>query len=87
MTRKDNMPLMVFAALLGIQRRRAAMVFVWLSIAIAAAALLASAALVVQSDWAMSLLPFVASIGSLAIAWWYWYAIKWVDNHSSWEKA
>lgn len=87
MTRKDDMPLTVYAALLGIQRRRAAMVFVWLCIAIAAAALLASAILIVQSDWAMSLFPFAASIGFLAITWWYWYAIKWVDRHSSWEKA
>lgn len=85
MTRKDNMPLMVYAALLGIRHRRAAMACVWLCIAIAAAALLTTAVLVIRSDWAMSLLPFFSGIGFIAITGWYWYAIRWVDRHSSWK--
>ena len=85
MTRKDNMPLAVYAALLGIRQRRAAMAFVWLCIAIAAVSLLGTAALVIRSDWAMSILPFITSFGFIAIAWWYWYAIRWVDRHSGWE--
>ncbi len=84
MLRKDHMPLMVYAALLGIGNRRAAMLFVWAGVAIAVIALLSTAVLIVQADWAMSILPFVACFGFLGSSWWYWYAIRWVDTHSSW---
>ncbi len=84
MIRKDNMPLTVYAALLGIQRRRAAIGFVWACIIVAALALLGTVVLLIRSDWAMSILPAVAGFAFLGCSWWYWYAIRWVDNHSGW---
>jgi hypothetical protein len=87
MIRKDNMPLVVHAALLGIRNRRTAVIFVWACLALAAAALLGTVAMVIRSDWTMSLFPFLVSFAFLGCAWWYWYAIRWVDQHSSWVQA
>jgi hypothetical protein len=84
MIRKDNMPLMVYAALLGINSRRAAMAFVWTCIAIAAGAFVGTIVLGIQYGAEMTTPPAVACFGFLASAAWYSHAIKWVDRNSSW---
>jgi len=86
MTRKDNMPLMVYAALLGINSRRAGMVFVWVCVAIAAGALAGTVILGMQYGAEMTIPPAVACLGFLGSAAWYSHAVKWVDKHSAWEK-
>ena len=86
MIRKDNMPLFVYAALLGIKRRRAAMHFVWACMAIAVGAFAATIILGIEFGAEMTIPPAVACFAFLGSAAWYSHAIKWVDQHSSWER-
>lgn len=85
MIRKDNMPLMVYAALLGIKTRRTAMMFVWTCIAVAVGAFVGTIVLGIQFGAAMTIPPAVSCFAFLACAAWYSHAIKWVDRNSSWD--
>ncbi|BBM82113.1 hypothetical protein [Candidatus Uabimicrobium amorphum] len=75
MKRKDNMPTMVYIALLGIRSRKQAWGFVWLAILISIVC------------FAYSFINKDALFFTIVIfaAYWYFTAIKWMDQHSSWE--
>ena len=76
MEKKDNMPLWVHWALLGIKSRKVAMIFF---IATFILSLVAIAVGVVIKDYSLATLLFVPL--------WYWISIKWVDHYSSWAEA
>jgi hypothetical protein len=67
-------PWWVEVGLWGLPSRVSAWVFVWLSLALAAAS-------VVGAFW----IPIVGFGGGLVFAaLWYWFAIRWADNNGSW---
>jgi len=74
MERTENMPKLVYWALKGINDRKVAMIYFKISAV-------------------LSLIIFAAALGAknyhLIIIFlsplWYWRAIKWVDNNSTWE--
>ena len=67
----ENAPLYVTLGLYGLKTRKAAMIFVWISIALA---------LVLP-------LLFEIYFGPLCLlaALWYWLAIKWMDANDGWN--
>lgn len=68
----DNAPMLVKAALLGINSRMSAMIYMGICIVLAAI-------LVIYAS------PIYAIFLGLAAAW-YAYAIRWVDKNGSWTK-
>jgi hypothetical protein len=63
-------PLLVSLGLWGIKTRQMALAFMWLCIAIAAVS---------------AILKFWFGLFLLIAAWWYWYALRWVDKHGGWK--
>ena len=63
-------PLLVRLGLWGLKTRQAALAFMWLCI-------LGAVVSVVLKIWLGSLL--------LLAAWWYWYALTWVDKNGGWK--
>lgn len=98
MKRRDDMPILVYLGLFGINSRTLALFFVWLCILLAAAAAMFGAVLFTGALPALVEAPpplkeFARYIGMLCIvsapvmlacAWWYWYALRWVDKYASW---
>ncbi|MFT6985715.1 MAG: hypothetical protein ACJAT7_001531 [Psychromonas sp.] len=76
MKKKDNMPMWVHWALLGINTRKVAMIFFTASSILS---LIAIAAGIIIEDYSLATLLFVPL--------WYWISIKWVDLYSSWQAA
>lgn len=76
MKRTESMPLLVYWGLYGINSKASALGFMWISIALA----LASLAYGFIDPLGFSGAVFFVAAG------WYWYAIKWVGKHSSWNK-
>jgi hypothetical protein len=77
MKQKDNMPLLVYWGLYGINSRILAQGFMWLCVFLAAG--FVSYGFVSQAGYQGAVFIFAAA--------WYWYAINWVDTHSSWDKS
>jgi hypothetical protein len=77
MKRKDKMPFPVYFALLGLESRAAAQGFLWLCVFFG----VVSAMLGFMYPLAFTGTAFLPCAG------WYWYAIRWVDQHSGWDKA
>ena len=75
MKQKDNMPVLVYLGLWGLNSRMAALAFVWLCVVLAAVS--------VALGWVNPI--GYAGVIFLPCAAWYWYAIRWVDRHSSWD--
>ena len=59
-------PLLVSLGLVGIKTRQLALTFVWLCIGLAVASVI---------------FRFWLGLVMLIAAWWYWYALRWVDKH------
>ncbi len=85
MQRKENMPLMVYVGLLGINSRLLAWGFVWLCLTLAMVSL--GCGFVINLGLAGAIVSAVFAMTFVGCAAWYWYAIKWVDRYSAWEKA
>jgi len=99
MKRKQDMPILVYIGLVGINSRSLALFFVWLCLLLAAAATMFGAVLLTDALPALAdatppmkdlaryigLLSVVSTPVLLACAWWYWYALRWVDTHASWN--
>lgn len=67
---KSNPPLIVKVGLLGISRRRTAVIY--------AVACVIAAILLAYLDWRFGLAFLIAAV-------WYGYSIRWVDQNDSWE--
>lgn len=72
---RSQWPLWVRIGLWGLARRGSAWFFCWLSLALAAACVFYG--FVDRRAFAGALLVFAAV--------WYYQALRWVDQHSSWE--
>jgi len=66
----DNKPLYVRLGLLGVNSRPMAMMFFWLSVALAIGATL-------YSGNPIGLILLLAAL-------WYWVAIRWMDHNNGW---
>ena len=66
-----NRPLLVALALWGVKSRQMALTFFGLCIACAVAS---------------AIYHFWPGLIMLLAAWWYWYALRWVDKNASWPK-
>ena len=75
MEKKDNMPSWVYWGLLGIKTRQAALIFVWVCMLIG---LICLPLAVIAKDVLLGAIMFPVGL-------WYWAAIRWVDQNSSWE--
>ncbi|MCO7223560.1 hypothetical protein [Pleionea sp. CnH1-48] len=76
MKRKDNMPGLVYWGLYGIKTKVTALAFMALSVAICFVCIAYGFVEPVFFQGGLFAVP----------ALWYWYAIKWVDNNSSWDE-
>ena len=75
MVRQDGMPALVYWGLYGLGTRRSAAMFMWGCLIVGVLAALASIRRV-EHGWYTAF--FLAAL-------WYWYAMRWVDKHGSWE--
>lgn len=73
MKKKDNMPMWVHWALLGINSRKVAMIFFVVSLLLS---FIATVVGIMIKDYSLATLFFVPL--------WYFISIKWVDVYSSW---
>jgi hypothetical protein len=70
-------PVWVSIGLWGLPNRMSAIAFMWLSLALAGTG-------IVLSPW----IPRAAvSVVFLVSAWWYWAAIRWVDDNGGWHSS
>lgn len=75
MKMKDNIPSWVYWGLWGIRTRKVAMIFVFISLALAL--------IIVPAGIAINDFLFCAFI---LVPLWYWLSIRWVDVNSTWEE-
>ena len=81
MDRKDNMPLWVFLGLVNLETRKAALLLVSCTLVFGLVFLPLPYLL---DDW--NRMDVVNWSGMMfAITLWYWFSIRWVDKHSSWN--
>jgi hypothetical protein len=76
MKQKGKMPLPVYWELYGINSRASSLGFMWASVALA----LGSIAYGCIDPLAFQGAVFLVAAG------WYWYAIRWADKNSGWDK-
>lgn len=81
MTKQDNMPIWVFLALMSIETRKGANILVWSCILFGLICIpLAIYQPFETVDWTWAAMM-------LAMSFWYWASMRWVDKYSSWERA
>lgn len=87
MKREDNMPSWVFWGLWGISSRRVAM-YMAIVLGMLALAPIAVMVYLVSLSVQLTLLNWFVFVGcfvfEIAMLFWSWSAIKWVDNNSRW---
>ncbi|MCW9012163.1 MAG: hypothetical protein OQL06_00150 [Gammaproteobacteria bacterium] len=80
MTKKDNMPIWVFLALMSIETRKGASILVWSCIVFGLICIpLSYYQPFATVDW-----TWVAMMAGMSL--WYWASMRWIDRHSSWPK-
>jgi hypothetical protein len=65
-------PVLVKLALGRMGNRRIALLSLWIALAAAIVA-------------ALAFHRFGLGFIFLVVAWWYWYAVRWTDNHNDWK--
>jgi hypothetical protein len=76
MKRKENMPVFVYWGLWGIKKRFVAMCFLWVSVIMGVVSVLLG---FTYPRAFFGILLFLA-------AFWYGYAMRWVDKNSAWDE-